>query len=99
MRTAARADDDRGKLKGRQPSSAARKIITPAGGGDPAGVIEDDWQLGGGVLPIASKGRWEEECATPNSVSISVTGGSGLRHHAGRSTNPPSRSSFASIMR
>ncbi len=43
--------------------------ITPAGGGDPAGVIWDDWQLGGGVLPIVSDKRWEEECAGPNSVS------------------------------
>lgn len=47
------------------------KRITPAGGGGPASVIEDDWQLGGGVLPIVSEGRWEEECAAPNSIELS----------------------------
>ena len=71
------------------------QIITPAGGGGPAGVTKDDWQLGGGVLPIVSEGRWEEECAAPNSMSIPVSEVSGPWHHAGRSTISPSRSSVA----
>lgn len=71
------------------------QIITPAGGGGPAGVTKDDWQLGGGVLPIVSKRRWEEECDASNSMSNPVSGVSGLWHHAGRSTSPPSRSSVA----
>ena len=79
---------------GRKPC-ALRKIITPAGGGGPAGVTKDDWQLGGGVLPIVSEGRWEEECVAPNSMSIPVSGVSGPWHHAGRSTISPSRSSVA----
>ena len=70
------------------------KRITPAGGGGPASVIEGDWQLGGGVLPIVSEGRWEEECAAPNSVDPRFRS-SGLGHHVRRSTNPPFRSSVA----
>ena len=49
--------------------SLRQKRITPAGGGGPAGVIYDDRQLGGGVLPVVSEGRWEEECAAPNFMS------------------------------
>jgi len=68
---------------------------TPAGGGGPAGVTNDDWQLGGGVLPTVSEGRWEEECAAPNSCRPSYPKRRVLRHHAGRSTISPSRSPVA----
>ena len=50
-----------------------------------------DWQLGGGVLPIVSEERWEEECAAPNSICDAVSGDRILRRHAGRSIIPPSR--------
>lgn len=71
------------------------EIITPAGGGGPAGVTKDDWQLGGGVLPIASEGRWEEECVAPNSCSISASGGSGLAASCRAFDRSASRSSVA----
>jgi hypothetical protein len=41
------------------------------------------------VLPTVSEKRWEEECAAPNSCSITVSGGSGLAASAGRSTISP----------
>ena len=43
------------------------------------------------MLPIVSEGRWEEECVAPNSMCAAVSGDRVLRHHAGRSTIPPSR--------
>ena len=67
-------------------NGAAQKI-TPAGGGGPAGVIWDDWQLGGGVLPIVSRRHWEEECDAANSFSAGTRFLPGqIRHHAGRLT-------------
>ncbi len=72
--------------------SAMRKTMTPAGGGDPAGVTKDDWQPGGGVLPIVSERRWEEEYAAPNSVDLlAATGSCGIM--PGVRPIPPCRSS------
>jgi hypothetical protein len=46
------------------------RLKTPTGGGDPVGVVEYDRQLGGGVPPVKSEGRWEEECAVSEYVTL-----------------------------
>ena len=58
------------------------KRITPAGGGDPAGVIDIDWQLGGGVLPIDRRGAGRRR-APLRIPSITVSGNLIFRRHAG----------------
>ncbi|WLS02155.1 hypothetical protein [Shinella oryzae] len=58
------------------------KRITPAGGGDPAGVIDIDWQLGGGVLPIDRRGAGRRS-APLRIPSITVSGNLIFRLHAG----------------
>ncbi len=46
---------------------AARKNNNARWGRRSSGRHIGDWQLGGGVLPIVSERRWEEECVAPNS--------------------------------